>query len=165
MLKNFSDFIFENEKSKTLEEYVEDVKKILNVETEIRFDSRDEDGEYDEYDGHFVNVYTGKDLRSHRRVSAMYGLGEPLIPDLQELAEKYPDTAFSDPPFIQVYDNGTFQVWYDATPYPVSYHTPQEGKSMMLHLDPVPLPLEKMKKEDIAKIFQEFVDETMEQIP
>ena len=164
MFKNFNDFIFENERGKTLEEFVEDAKKILNVDLEIQYDSREDDNE-DEEEGHYVNVFVGKDLSpEHRKFSVAYGLSTPPFPDMKDLARKYPDTAFADPPSITIYENGTFQVWYDATPYPTSAHTSQEARMMMQTLNPVPLPLEKMKKEDILKIFQEFVDETMEQI-
>lgn len=157
MIKNFKEFTSLNESAKSLEDYVKDAEKILNVKLNPFFDSRKEE-EPDEEFGEFLHLNFGEDMSSAtRKTSAKFGLSDPLFPDMEKIAEEVPE--LSDPPFITIYQDGTFQLWFDAAPYSVSYHTTDQKKEMSMFLTRYPLPLDKLKRADVIDFLNSIISE------
>lgn len=150
-IKLFEDFL--NESEMTIEDYASQVEKILQVKLKAQYDSREDGHEpEDEDDGHFISFEFGEDLRSSTaKASSKFGLSDSGMPDISSLED--------NAPIINIYENGKFQLFYDATPYPVSAHTPEMARQMMSFMNPWPLSIDKLKKEDVYGWLKELVDD------
>jgi hypothetical protein len=152
-IKLFEDFL--NESEMTIEDYAKQAEKILQIELIPTYDSREDGYEPEEEDdGHFINFEFGKDLRSSTaQTSSKFGLSDVHLPDLTVLRNS------TEPPLIAIYENGTFQLWHDSNPYPVSSHSPQAARHMQTFMNPWPISLDRLKKEDVKNFLDGIIEE------
>jgi hypothetical protein len=148
-IKLFEDFLSNLHNSEmTIKNYATQVEKILQVKLKAQYDSREDGHEPEEEDdGHFISFEFGEDMRA----VAKFGLSDSAIPDISSLEDIVP--------IINIYENGKFQLFFDATPYPVSAHSPSQARQMMMSMNPFPLSIDNLKKEDVFNWLNNLVEE------
>ena len=105
-------------------------ENLINVKLDVCYDSTEDDNE-DETLGHFITTFI-----------------EP---------EPFKD-ATDHNVCVNIYQDGSIQFFFDATPFPTKTNTAKEAKNMMVSLCPHPTPFEKVTVED----YKAFIDNVKE---
>jgi hypothetical protein len=151
MLKDFSQFINENQDNSNseeisreeatrlfnlglidnfeffqkggLDEMRERLESLLGVELVPVFSSIEEDSPDEDTDLHYV----------------IFEFSPEPVPGIENYTEQ---------PTISIYENETVQLMHDATPYPSVANTQEEASMMSVALIPSPVPIDKFTKKD-----------------
>jgi hypothetical protein len=98
------------------------MEQLLKEKLEETYNSREDDNE-DEAFGHYINFE--------------YVIDGCVSPSMEPL-------------ILQIYEDGKVQLFYDATPYPVSANTKEEARTMAQTLCHAPVPFDKITEEDFS---------------
>ena len=102
----------------------------LGLELKVTFDTRENTGCEDEEFGHFI--------------------------ECQVVPNPIPN---NEPPIIVFYENELVQFFHDASPYSVATNTAQEAREMGMSLNPVPVHIDKITKDDFTNFINSLIDE------